>query len=147
VAGLIAETWRGLGIEVHVSQVRWDGYLESLKAGEHQAAIVAFAPDVPDEEVALETLLSCAAVGTSNLSHWCYPPFEALLQTARAAVDPVQRDQALAAAETMIAERAPVLALFRPAVPVAVRRAVRGFSPEALARGDLTGLSLAVEEK
>ena len=83
-AQLVQADLARLGIRVTITQLKWSIMRTQLREGRHDGVIMGWAADTADPDNILRPLLSCDAAhqGGLNISAWCNPQFDRLLDDA-----------------------------------------------------------------
>jgi len=83
MAELIQEDLRKVGVTTTIVSYEWNTYLDKVRAGEHEMALLGWVADTYDAGDFLRSLLGCTAIkAKTNRSHWCNLEFDALLNQA-----------------------------------------------------------------
>lgn len=91
--------------------------------------------DNGDPDNFFATLFSCAAAKDgSNYSHWCYPPFEELIQLARTTDGRDKRIELYKQAQAVIRDQVPELIIAHSTVYEPVRTSVEGYVVDPLGK-------------
>ena len=98
-----------VGITAEIKSFEWGEYRKRMQNGEHQMGMLGWTGDNGDPDNFLNTLLGCDAAKTngSNVSKWCYQPFEELVQKAKTISDQKQRAELYSKAQVIFKEQAP----------------------------------------
>lgn len=111
IAEALQGMWRqNLGIHVELANQEWRVFLQRVAGGDFDLARMGWVGDYPDPTSFLHDVL--AQNSGNNLSGWCDPAFEALLNQAASTQDETERLQLLHDAEVLMLEAAPLLPLF-----------------------------------
>jgi dipeptide transport system substrate-binding protein len=115
-----------IGIKAKLVTYDWPTYLDKTRKGEHALAQLGWVTDNGDPDNFLDVLLSCHSVhGGSNISQWCYQPFDQLIQKAKLISEMPERVKLYSKAQEMV--RAQV-----PWVPIAHATMFRGISKKVI---------------
>lgn len=108
MAELIQSDWEKVGVQTEIVSFEWGEYLKRSKNKDRDGAVLlGWTGDNGDPDNFLAVLLSCDGVGGSNRSHWCYKPFEDLIQKAKIVSNAEQRTKLYEDAQVVFKEQAP----------------------------------------
>ncbi|PID76730.1 MAG: ABC transporter substrate-binding protein [Deltaproteobacteria bacterium] len=128
MAELIQSDFAKIGVKVNVVSYEWGEYLKRAKELDRKGAVLlGWTGDNGDPDNFLATLLSCDGVGGSNKSHFCYEPFEKLIQQAKVVSDPAERTKLYEQAQVIFKEQAPWATIAHSVVFEPVRKEVVGY--------------------
>lgn len=83
MAELIQQDLSKVGIKAKIISYEFGTYLEKVKLGEHQTALLGWIGDNGDPSNFFSSILSCAATRTgNNASFWCNAEFDRLIRKA-----------------------------------------------------------------
>lgn len=105
----LSQMWKPLGVIARLANAEAAVHFSSLKAGDFTMARSGWIADYAGAENFLSVFLSDA--GPLNYSGYNNPSFDAQVRAALAMPDPMARNAALRAAETMLVEDVPMLPL------------------------------------
>lgn len=108
VAEYLQQAWAELGITVEVEVVEWSSFTPMRRAGDYEASRDGWVGDYSDPSNMLSLMVS---TNGNNNAKYSNPDFDALMETAAATLDPVERSAALHAAEDLIMEEAAIIPL------------------------------------
>ncbi|PLR34016.1 ABC transporter substrate-binding protein [Chimaeribacter californicus] len=125
MAEMIQADWAKIGVKATIVTYEWGEYLQRVKRGEHQTALMGWTTANADPDNFFGPLYSCASAnGGSNSSQWCYPPFDKLITAARATTDQNQRIAMYQQAQVMMHEQVPALMIAHSTIFEPVRKEV-----------------------
>ncbi|WP_072930568.1 ABC transporter substrate-binding protein [Nissabacter archeti] len=125
MAEMIQADWAKIGVKATIVTYEWGEYLQRVKRGEHQTALMGWTTANGDPDNFFGPLYSCASAnGGSNSSQWCYPPFDKLITAARATLDQNQRTAMYQQAQVMMHEQVPALMIAHSTIFEPVRKEV-----------------------
>ncbi|MDR1827029.1 MAG: ABC transporter substrate-binding protein, partial [Methylobacteriaceae bacterium] len=75
----------------------------------------------------MRVLLGCAAVGGSNRAHWCYEPFDKLLNQAVQSSDVAERTKLYQEAQVIFKDQVPWITLAHSTVYMPMSKKVSGY--------------------
>ncbi|MBN3789597.1 ABC transporter substrate-binding protein [Burkholderia sp. Ac-20353] len=107
MAEMIQADWAKIGVKARVVTYEWGEYIKRGHAGEQDAMLIGFTGDNGDPDNWLGTLLGCDAVHGNNFAHWCYKPFDDLIQKGRQTSDQAQRTNYYTEAQQIFALKLP----------------------------------------
>jgi oligopeptide transport system substrate-binding protein len=138
----VQQMWKDhLGLQAELVNVEWKVYLARSSSLEYQITRAGWIGDYADPNTFLELWVTG---GGTNQTGWSNQRFDALLaQAACRIVQPAERMRALAQAEAILLEEAPVLPLFTYVNKGLLSRRVRGWHPNLLDQHPLKFISLA----
>jgi dipeptide transport system substrate-binding protein len=143
MAQLIQQDWAKIGVRAKIVSYEWGEYNRRAKqGGEHDAILYGWSGDNGDPDNWLGTLLGCAAVGGSNVSKWCDPAFNGLIEKARETSDTNERTRLYEQAQVIFKQQVPYTPVAHSIVSLPASKRVSGlvFSPLGSHRFD--GVSL-----
>ncbi|HBR96900.1 MAG TPA: ABC transporter substrate-binding protein [Gammaproteobacteria bacterium] len=146
MAKLLQTAWLAIGVEVEIVSFDWGEYLKRSRDGEHDAVLLGWTGDNGDPDYFLAELLGCDAVGGSNRAHWCYQPFEDLIQQARVLSLDAERGSVYAEAQALFAQEAPWIPIAHSVIFQPVRKEVQGFRIDPRGGHDFFGVDLTTVE-
>ncbi|MGE8511025.1 MAG: ABC transporter substrate-binding protein, partial [Paraburkholderia terricola] len=132
MAQLIQQDWAKIGVRAKIVSYEWGEYNRRAKqGGEHDAMLYGWSGDNGDPDNWLGTLLGCDAVHGSNVSKWCDPAFNALIDKARAAAHVDERTALYQQAQVIFKQQVPYTPIAHSIVSLPVSKRVKGlaFSP------------------
>ncbi|WKZ93448.1 ABC transporter substrate-binding protein [Chimaeribacter arupi] len=125
MAEMIQADWAKIDVKATIVTYEWGEYLQRVKRGEHQTALMGWTTANGDPDNFFGPLYSCASAnGGSNSSQWCYPPFDKLITAARATLDQNQRTAMYQQAQVMMHEQVPALMIAHSTIFEPVRKEV-----------------------
>lgn len=143
MAQLIQQDWAKIGVRAKIVSYEWGEYNRRAKqGGEHDAILYGWSGDNGDPDNWLGTLLGCDAVHGSNVSKWCDPAFNGLIERARATSDAKERTRLYEQAQVIFKQQVPYTPVAHSIVSLPASKRVKGlvFSPLGSHRFD--GVSL-----
>lgn len=143
MAQLIQQDWAKIGVRAKIVSYEWGEYNRRAKqGGEHDALLYGWSGDNGDPDNWLGALLGCDAVHGSNVSKWCDPAFNKLIDKARADANVQQRTALYEEAQVIFKQQVPFTPIAHSIVSLPVSNRVQGlvFSPLGSHRFD--GVSL-----
>lgn len=124
-AELLQADWARLGVKVEIVTLEFGELLKRTRAGEHDAALLAWASDNGDPDNFLTPNFACAAVaGGSNVARWCRKDFDSLLAEAREVAEQPRRDALYRRAQALYRDDAPWVPLVYPTTAIATSKRV-----------------------
>lgn len=93
MARMIQSDLARIGVRADIKNVEWTDYSRRLRNGEHQTALHGWSGGTVEPDYFFKNLLACdsAQHGGANVSRFCHPEFEQLLDRARSL--PVAEDR------------------------------------------------------
>lgn len=143
MAEIIQSDWAKIGVKANIVTYEWGEYLTRIRDGEHDAVLMGWSGDNGDPDNFYSVLMSCDAVKAgSNYSHWCYKPFDDLLQQARVESDHEKRIALYQQAQVEMMNQAPALMIAHSIVYMPVRKEVKGYIMDPLALHNFNEVSI-----
>lgn len=143
MAEMIQEDWAKIGVTAKIVSYEWGEYLSRIRDGEHDAVLMGWSGDNGDPDNFYTVLMSCDAVKAgSNYSHWCYKPFDDLLQQARIEPDHEKRVKLYKQAQVEMRDQAPALMIAHSMVYMPISKKVKGYIMDPLALHNFNQVSL-----
>ena len=111
MAKIIQDNLSKIGIKVKiVSHYEWSTFIQNIKKGEHQTALLGWTADHPDPDNFFTPILSCAAKESGdNKTRWCNKSFDLLLEKSLLTDNIKQRRVYYSQALAMINTELPLL--------------------------------------
>ena len=117
-----------VGIKVDIRVMEWGEMLKRAKNGEHDMVSAGWAGDNGDPDNFLTPMLSCeAAKNGENYARWCNEKFQALLDQARATVNPEERAKLYEQAQVIFNQDQPWISMAHTRMFTAMRNNVEGY--------------------
>ncbi len=132
MAEMIQADWAKIGVKANIVSYEWGEYIKRGHAGEHDAMLIGWTGDNGDPDNWLGTLLGCEAVNGSNFSHWCYKPFNDLVDKGRVTSDQAGRVKAYTQAQEIFAQQLPFSPIAHSTVYQPTTKKVVGMKIEPL---------------
>ncbi len=109
IAELMQADLAKVGVTAEIKSFEWGEYRKRMQNGEHQMGMLGWTGDNGDPDNFLAVLLGCDAAKSngSNVSKWCYQPFEDLIQKAKTTSNQKQRTELYEKAQVIFKEQAP----------------------------------------
>lgn len=117
-----------IGIDVQIEELEWGAYLDRTANGEHDMFILGWSVVTSDADYGMYPLFHSSAVGsTGNRSFLEDDDLDAVLDEARRATDPAERQALYSEAQEMLVELAPMLYLNHQEYLLGVDESVKDF--------------------
>lgn len=143
MAEMIQADWAKIGVTANIISYEWGEYLTRVRRGEHDAVLMGWSGDNGDPDNFFSVMMSCDAVKAgSNYSHWCYKPFDDLLQQARVESNHEKRVELYKQAQVIMHEQAPAFLIAHSRVYMPVRKEVKGYIMDPLALHNFNQVSI-----
>ena len=115
-----------------------------MQAGEHQMGMLGWTGDNGDPDNFLNNLLGCDASKNngSNVSKWCFKPFEDLVQRAQSVTTPAERTKLYSDAQVIFKEQAPWFTIAHAVQLKPVRKEVIDFKLSPFGRHTFYGVDI-----
>jgi dipeptide transport system substrate-binding protein len=104
--------------------------------------LIGWTGDNGDPDNWLGTLLGCDAVNGSNFSHWCYKPFNDLVEQGRVTSDQAQRVKIYTQAQQIFGDQLPFSPIAHSTVYQPTTKKVIGMKIEPLGYLRFDGVSV-----
>ncbi|MCS3430317.1 ABC transporter substrate-binding protein [Klebsiella sp. BIGb0407] len=128
MAEMIQADWKKVGVNAKIVTYEWGEYLQRLKNGDHQAALMGWTTATGDPDNFFGPLFTCtAAKGGSNSAKWCYAPFDKLIEEARTESDQSKRAVIYQQAQQMMHDQMPAVMIAHSTIFEPVRVEVTGY--------------------
>jgi len=128
MAEMIQADWAKIGVQAHIVSYEWGEYLQRVRAGEHQTALMGWTTANGDPDNFFGPLFTCvAANGGSSSSKWCYKPFDEVIEKARQSDNQQERIQLYHQAQQMMHDQVPALMIAHSIIYEPVRKEVQGY--------------------
>jgi peptide/nickel transport system substrate-binding protein len=111
-AVILQEQLRRVGVELKITPIELNVWLDRARAGRFDAMIGGWQIDLPPS--GLRELWGSAGIGGSNYSHYVNPAFDSLITRAGAVTDPIEARRLWHEAIDVINQDAPAVWLFSP---------------------------------
>lgn len=126
-AQLIRNDLAAIGIRVKIQVQEWSVMQRTLEAGRYDAVLTGWQADNTDPDSFFRQLLGCHAIAAgSNVSRWCDPGFEQLLDDAVSSAQMGFRIRNYYYAQQMLTSQMPLIPLAHALQTQASRRDVQG---------------------
>lgn len=147
IAELIQYDLARIGIRVTLMTDEWPEYRAALQAGKPSMALYGWTGDNGDPDNFLHVLLGCTAArpGGNNISKWCNPDYDDLVNLAKRASDRKTREALYRRAQRVFHDQAPWVPLAHSVVLMATRANVAGYVMDPLGRQPFEGVDLIGE--
>ncbi|MBS0564784.1 MAG: ABC transporter substrate-binding protein [Proteobacteria bacterium] len=145
-AELIQADFAKIGVKVEIVSYEWGEYLKkSTELKRDGAVILGWTGDNGDPDNFMGVLLGCAGAGEggSNRAHWCYKPFDDLIQKAKVTSDMAERTKLYEEAQVVFKEQAPWATIAHSTVFMPMSKKVSGYVMDPLGLHDFSGVDVA----
>jgi peptide/nickel transport system substrate-binding protein len=132
VAETLQAQFKEAGINVTLQPLEFGVFLAKVRSGEHEMCLIGWTGDNGDPDNFFYNLLDqdSAHKGTAqNYSFWRDPAFHKLMLDGQNTVDEAKRRTIYMAANKMVHDQVPAVALVHTVVPIAVSSSLAGFVP------------------
>jgi peptide/nickel transport system substrate-binding protein len=124
----IQEYWAKVGVQVDFKTLEWGAFLQAARsASNNMMCMVGWSGDNGDPDNFLYEMFDSSMIPAGNEAHYTNPQLDAILEQARAVVDPTQRAQLYSQAATIIHNDAPWVFVNHTLQVRATRANVTGF--------------------
>ena len=141
-AELIQADLAKVGIRARIVKYEWAEYLKRARAGESDIGMFGWNGDNGDPDNFMATLLSCAAVGSSNYGQWCHKEYDELINKARQTPRVAERTRLYEKAQEVFKREAPWVPMAHSVVVQPMLKNVEGFRMSPFAIAQFYGVSL-----
>jgi dipeptide transport system substrate-binding protein len=145
IAELMQADLAKIGVKAEIKSFEWGEYRKRLQAGEHQMGMLGWTGDNGDPDNFLYTLLGCASAQSasgSNISKFCYQPYEDLVLKAKNAPKQADRDALYKKAQVIFKEQAPWFTIAHAVQLKPVRKEVIDFKLSPFGRHTFYGVDI-----
>ena len=144
IAELMQADLAKVGVTAEIKSFEWGEYRKRMQNGEHQMGMLGWTGDNGDPDNFLNTLLGCdgAKQGGSNVSKWCYQPFEDLVQKAKVISGQKARTPLYEQAQVIFKEQAPWFTIAHAVQLKPVRKEVIDFKLSPFGRHTFYGVDI-----
>jgi dipeptide transport system substrate-binding protein len=144
IAELMQADLAKVGVTAEIKSFEWGEYRKRMQNGEHQSGMLGWTGDNGDPDNFLAVLLGCDAAKSngSNVSKWCYQPFEDLIQKAKTTSNQKQRTELYEKAQVIFKEQAPWFTIAHAVQLKPVRKEVIDFKLSPFGRHTFYGVDI-----
>ncbi|MDP9892027.1 dipeptide transport system substrate-binding protein [Variovorax boronicumulans] len=145
IAELMQADLAKINVKAEIKSFEWGEYRKRLQAGEHQMGMLGWTGDNGDPDNFLYTLLGCASAKSasgSNISKFCYQPYEDLVVKAKTVTKQADRDALYKKAQVIFKEQAPWFTIAHAVQLKPVRKEVIDFKLSPFARHTFYGVDM-----
>jgi dipeptide transport system substrate-binding protein len=145
IAELMQADLAKINVKAEIKSFEWGEYRKRLQAGEHQMGMMGWTGDNGDPDNFLYTLLGCASAKSasgSNVSKFCYQPYEDLVVKAKSTTKQAERDALYKKAQVIFKEQAPWFTIAHAVQLKPVRKEVVDFKLSPFGRHTFYGVDI-----
>ncbi|KLN57105.1 ABC transporter substrate-binding protein [Variovorax paradoxus] len=145
IAELMQADLAKINVKAEIKSFEWGEYRKRLQAGEHQMGMLGWTGDNGDPDNFLYTLLGCASAKSasgSNISKFCYQPYEDLVLKAKSTTRQADRDALYKKAQVIFKEQAPWFTIAHAVQLKPVRKEVVDFKLSPFGRHTFYGVDI-----
>lgn len=145
IAELMQADLAKINVKAEIKSFEWGEYRKRLQAGEHQMGMLGWTGDNGDPDNFLYTLLGCASAKSasgSNISKFCYQPYEDIVVKAKSATKQADRDALYRKAQVIFKEQAPWFTIAHAVQLKPVRKEVIDFKLSPFGRHTFYGVDI-----
>ncbi|MDM0007736.1 ABC transporter substrate-binding protein [Variovorax sp. J22G73] len=145
IAELMQADLAKVNVKAEIKSFEWGEYRKRLQAGEHQMGMMGWTGDNGDPDNFLYTLLGCASAKSasgSNVSKFCYQPYEDLVVKAKSTTKQADRDALYKKAQVIFKEQAPWFTIAHAVQLKPVRKEVVDFKLSPFGRHTFYGVDM-----
>lgn len=145
IAELMQADLAKINVKAEIKSFEWGEYRKRLQAGEHQMGMLGWTGDNGDPDNFMYTLLGCASAKSasgSNISKFCYQPYEDLVVKAKSATKQADRDALYKKAQVIFKEQAPWFTIAHAVQLKPVRKEVIDFKLSPFGRHTFYGVDI-----
>ncbi len=133
MAELIQDDLKQIGVETTIVSYEWSTYLERVKAGEHDMALLGWVADNYNPSDFISALVSCAGIrARTNRTFWCDEELDAMLKSASASQELSKRIEIYHDIQNRIAQQIPLLSIATGDAILVARKNVTNIELQAL---------------
>ena len=130
-----------VGIKAKLVSYEWGAYLQYLRDGNHDMALLGWTGVYGDPDNFFGNLLSCASAGSST-ARWCFKPFDDLIVKARQTSNLGERTKLYMQAQVIFKEEAPWFTIAHSIATEITRSNVVGYQISPFGAHDFYGVEL-----
>jgi dipeptide transport system substrate-binding protein len=134
MAEMLQADWAKIGVKANIVTYEWGEYLKRLKTGEEDIAEMGWTGDYASPDNFLGILLTCAAVGGSNVARWCNKDFDDQINAARTITDQAKRAELYKKAQEIFKQEVPWSTIAHSTVSQPMAKSVDGYAISPLGR-------------
>jgi len=145
IAELMQADLAKINVKAEIKSFEWGEYRKRLQAGEHQMGMLGWTGDNGDPDNFMYTLLGCASAKSasgSNISKFCYQPYEDLVVKAKSVTKQSERDALYKKAQVIFKEQAPWFTIAHAVQLKPVRKEVVDFKLSPFGRHTFYGVDM-----
>jgi dipeptide transport system substrate-binding protein len=145
IAELMQADLAKINVKAEIKSFEWGEYRKRLQAGEHQMGMLGWTGDNGDPDNFLYTLLGCASAKSasgSNISKFCYQPYEDIVVKAKSTTKQADRDALYKKAQVIFKEQAPWFTIAHAVQLKPVRKEVVDFKLSPFGRHTFYGVDI-----
>lgn len=144
IAELVQADLAKVGIRPEIKTFAWGDYRKRMQAGEHQMGMLGWTGDNGDPDTFVAVLLGSESARTngSNVTKFCHPQFEELIQKAKTESRPAERDRLYKQAQVIFKEQAPWFTMAHAVQLKPVRKEVVDFKLSPFGRHVFYGVDI-----
>lgn len=144
VARMIQSDLAQIGVRADIKNVEWNDYSRRLRNGEHQTALHGWSGGTVDPDYFFRNLLACnsAQHGGANVSRFCHPEFDQLLERARSLPEAEDRIPLYWQAQHIFKEQAPWVPIAHSKQTLVYRNEVLNMKVNPFEGRDFSGVDL-----
>ena len=147
MAELIQEDLQAIGINTTIVTYEWTTYLDKVKNGEHDLALLGWVADNYNPSDLLNSLISCNAIDAkTNRTFWCSSRLDSLITEATNSQDVNQKIQRYYAIQSMIAEQLPLLPIATGDETLVASKTLRNIEIQTLGGVNFTRVTKSFDE-
>ena len=145
IAELMQADLAKINVKAEIKSFEWGEYRKRLQAGEHQMGMLGWTGDNGDPDNFMYTLLGCASAKSasgSNISKFCYQPYEDIVVKAKTVTKQSERDALYKKAQVIFKEQAPWFTIAHAVQLKPVRKEVIDFKLSPFGRHTFYGVDI-----
>ncbi len=145
IAELMQADLAKINVKAEIKSFEWGEYRKRLQAGEHQMGMLGWTGDNGDPDNFMYTLLGCASAKSasgSNISKFCYQPYEDIVVKAKSVTKQSERDALYKKAQVIFKEQAPWFTIAHAVQLKPVRKEVIDFKLSPFGRHTFYGVDI-----
>jgi dipeptide transport system substrate-binding protein len=145
IAELMQADLAKINVKAEIKSFEWGEYRKRLQAGEHQMGMLGWTGDNGDPDNFMYTLLGCASAKSasgSNISKFCYQPYEDIVVKAKSTTKQADRDALYKKAQVIFKEQAPWFTIAHAVQLKPVRKEVVDFKLSPFGRHTFYGVDI-----
>jgi dipeptide transport system substrate-binding protein len=128
MAEMIQADWAKIGVKANIVSYETAEFLKRISLGEYTTTLSSWGGGYADPDHFLGTLLTCRAVGGSNVARYCSAEYDALVEKAVTLTNQTERSKLYEQAQVILKRDLPWTTLTHTARNQPMRKSVQGYN-------------------